>query len=338
MKKVYKFEYLYSKEREEYCKAHKLKYRLYDDKNGNLEAMDFFYKTNREDAPPVLPEEVFYKKDPLWMIYEYTKKDCMNADWILMAGVSSKIEGVNYHHGYEDSFYAYEEHVTGYERHFSGLDRPMQIIHTILWQRYPAIIKSDRKPDGKFHLFSDNYPYVFCDPYVKESIENSDLKGVTFLPVYWKRRYKQQKSVSSAEKDPADILIPKSLMGTANAVRGIVKEGYDHTVPGTLCENVFQMSTEHVIPQSEMDFSEVWKAYPCKTCGSTSYSNFITHPIVLKKGKLDPSIDMYMTESIFDTFSASKPKVIISNRFYRFLLDHGMTRGAHFMPVLYELD
>lgn len=95
---------------------------------------------------------------------------------------------------------------------------------------------------------------------------------------------------------------------------------------------IFQLWTENVLPREAIVLGYGEKEETCPMCGKKQYVVGTDYQLHLYAKYLDIKNDIYRTHHMFGSGKAYH-FYIVSNRFYRLLLDNKMTRGACFEPV-----
>ena len=106
---------------------------------------------------------------------------------------------------------------------------------------------------------------------------------------------------------------------------------------GKRSSNLFQMTSSHVLPSEAIVCGHGEKALSCPWCGKPGFEIDNAYQLHLYAEKLRNGSDMYVTERIFGG-GIGYPLYIISQRFYRLLLENRLAGGVTFSPVVEHRD
>lgn len=165
-------------------------------------------------------------------------------------------------------------------------------------QAKPYIIKKPIKM-GRASFVSAVYheERLFCSKKTRNLLEHNGFKEIQYLPVFRK-------------------------------------------TTGQPMEDFFQIDTPHVVPDGAIIAISGMTKHTCKQCGmhmlrwGDGRSQF-----GLRKDVLDESVDIWKTQPMFfgrggtETQHSAQRVTIISQRFYRFLIEHRLDRGFVFIPL-----
>jgi len=164
-------------------------------------------------------------------------------------------------------------------------------------QDEPYVIRSPIKW-GRSAFVSAEYheERLFCNDSIRAILTSKQITGIEFAPVFKK--------------------------ATMKPMEDIYQLKYTHTVPDGAIVSLFGMED-----------------YICDQCGMHMLSQCIGKKCFsLKHDFMDESIDLWETQPMFLGEKSYPPvngrsKLIISQKFYRFLLENKFDRGFHFEPL-----
>jgi hypothetical protein len=102
---------------------------------------------------------------------------------------------------------------------------------------------------------------------------------------------------------------------------------------GHYCVNTFQLLGERILNFDAIALGFGERIEKCPICGKTQFSNNNTYQLHIKNGLMDQHMDIYMTASVFG-YGIPEPLFIISQRFYRLILEQKMSAEIKFEPIV----
>lgn len=109
---------------------------------------------------------------------------------------------------------------------------------------------------------------------------------------------------------------------------------FDHVfVRKKVSENIFQLTTDHIIDKAKIGTGYGERIFKCPACGKEEYlierGLYVLH---LDYSKIEMDSDLYMTEGI-RSWGCHLPRYLISQRFYQLLKANKLTGNIDFTPV-----
>lgn len=121
-------------------------------------------------------------------------------------------------------------------------------------------------------------------------------------------------------------------LAAANALSGV--EFKDVMLPkGNLSTSVYQMTSTNILPLEAIACGHGEKALRCPYCGKPGFQIDNAYQLHLHASYLQDNIDMYVTDRIFGEGTAH-PLHLISQRFYRLLVENQLAGNVTFSPVV----
>lgn len=102
---------------------------------------------------------------------------------------------------------------------------------------------------------------------------------------------------------------------------------------GKYSENFFQMNTTNILKKQCIVWGHGEKVENCPKCGKEQYVIGNVWQLHLDFSKIETQSDMYMTERIFGG-GIAEPIYVISQKFYRLLLENKLDGNVTFYPVV----
>ena len=102
---------------------------------------------------------------------------------------------------------------------------------------------------------------------------------------------------------------------------------------GSASENLFQLTTDTHVCKEAIVLGNGEREIQCPLCGKSQYAVDRTYQPRLNKRYLDLESDLFITERIFGE-GIARPLYFISQRFYRYLKQNGLSANVNFIPVI----
>ena len=121
-----------------------------------------------------------------------------------------------------------------------------------------------------------------------------------------------------------------------NKITGIVSRSVLQKQGNVLSEsNLLQIGSDKKIPYKEIFCGENVKVKKCSFCGTYTINIMQDYQLMLKGKAQDYTDDFYQTEAVFGP-GITKPLFVVSNKFYKLLVENKMNKGLTFEPVVFK--
>lgn len=102
---------------------------------------------------------------------------------------------------------------------------------------------------------------------------------------------------------------------------------------GNLSSNLYQMTSTNVLPLEAIACGHGEKALRCPYCGKHGFQIDNAYQLHLHALYLEDNVDIYVTERVFGE-GIAHPLYLISQRFYRLLIENQLVGSVTFSPVV----
>ena len=102
---------------------------------------------------------------------------------------------------------------------------------------------------------------------------------------------------------------------------------------GTCSDELFQMTSSNILKKECIVFGYGEKIEKCPKCGKEQYVTDHVWQLHLDFSKIERQSDLYVTERIFGEGFA-RPIYVISQKFYRLLVENKLDKNVTFFPVV----
>lgn len=102
---------------------------------------------------------------------------------------------------------------------------------------------------------------------------------------------------------------------------------------GTCSDDLFQMTSSNILKKEDIVWGYGEKIEKCPMCGKEQYVIDYVWQLHLDFSKIEKQSDMYVTERIFGEGFA-EPIYVISQKFYRLLVENKLDKNITFSPVV----
>ncbi len=123
-----------------------------------------------------------------------------------------------------------------------------------------------------------------------------------------------------------DLLMKNSITGVMSRPVILENTGKD----SGLC----QLYSNNLIHTNSIFIDKTIKVKKCPVCGAPKFVCRQDYQLAIIGNQNDFQYDFYMTDSLFGD-GIPEPLFLVSNKFYRMLVDHNLTRNVKFEPVVF---
>ena len=102
---------------------------------------------------------------------------------------------------------------------------------------------------------------------------------------------------------------------------------------GTCSDDLFQMTSSNILKKEDIVWGYGEKIEKCPMCGKEQYVTDHVWQLHLDFSKIEKQSDMYVTERIFGE-GIAEPIYVISQKFYRLLVENKLDKNVTFFPVV----